>query len=256
MKDTSVATAQNRWWDWVSILLLFLLLQVVASRLVITAWTPFLHLIQGITSTAFVIGAAGGYSNFTRRTVRWFSFFYMIMLLPLQWIEVIDKQVALEEQLTSVGGRLLFSISEFFTRRPVEDPLFFIAIMSVAFWVLSASAGYHLIRNQNFLAVIIPSTIGILVIQNYDNGASGRLWVLAIFALAALFLLGRLNFFAGTKTLEGKTRLSLARKQHRPDKQYGNRGSFDHLHRLDSTLFIHENRFSAAGLEPDHQALE
>lgn len=199
MKNTSVTTAQNRWWDWISLVLLFLLLQVVASRLVITAWTPFLHLVQGITSIAFVIGAASGYSTFPRRTTRWLSFFYMLCLLPLQWIQVIDRQVVLEEQLTSVVGRLLFSISEFFTRRPVEDPLFFIAIMSVAFWILSASAGYHLIRNQNFLAVTIPSTIGILVIQNYDNGVSGRLWVLAFFALVALFLLGRLNFLQEQK---------------------------------------------------------
>jgi len=194
-----VTTTQNRWWDWIAVLLLFVLLHTVASRLVITAWTPFLHIVQGITSTAFVIGAAGGYSNFTRRTVRWLSFFYMVMLLPLQWIKVIDEQVALEEQLTSVGGRLLFSISEFFTRRPVEDPLFFIAIVSVAFWILSASAGYHLIRHQNFLAVTIPPTLGILVLQNYDGAVSSRLWVLGFFILIALILLGRLNFLQEQK---------------------------------------------------------
>ena len=199
MEKTSLTTTQNRWWDWIAVFLLFVLLQTVASRLVITTWTPFLHIVQGITSIAFVIGAAGGYSNFTRRTTRWLSFFYMLLLLPLQWIQVIDQQVVLEEQLTSVGGRLLFSISEFFSRRPVEDPLFFIAIVSVAFWVLSASAGYHLIRHQNFLAVAIPPTIGILVIQNYDNAVSGRLWVLAFFILIVLFLLGRLNFLQEQK---------------------------------------------------------
>jgi len=197
--SATAQTAQHHWWDWLSVALLFVLLQVVASRLVITAWTPFLYLVQGITSMAFVIGAGCGYSSLPRRTTRWLSLFYMLCLLPLQWIRVIDQQVGLEEQLTSVGGRLLFSISEFFTRRPVEDPLFFIAIMSVAFWVLSASAGFHLTRHQNFLAVTIPSTLGILVIQNYDNAVTSRLWVLAFFALVALFLLGRLNFLQEQK---------------------------------------------------------
>ena len=198
MEKTSTA-AQHHWWDWLSVALLFVLLQIAAYRLVITQWTPFLHLVQGITSMAFVIGAGCGYSSLPRRTARWLSLSYMLLLLPLRWIQVINQQVVLEEQLTSVGGRLLFSISEFFTRRPVEDPLFFIAIISVAFWVLSASAGFHLTRHQNFLAVTIPPTLGILIIQNYDNGASGRLWVLAFFALAALFLLGRLNFLQQQK---------------------------------------------------------
>ena len=37
---------QSRWWDWPAILLLFLLLQTVAARLVATDWVPDLSLIQ------------------------------------------------------------------------------------------------------------------------------------------------------------------------------------------------------------------
>jgi transglutaminase-like putative cysteine protease len=187
------------WWDWASVGLLYLLLQTIASRLVITTWTQHLYLVQTITAMGFVIGIAGGYSAHPRRTVRWLSFFYLITLLPLQWTRVIDQQVQLEEQLISVLGRLLFSFSEFFSRRPVEDPLFFVAIMCVAFWVLSASAGFHLTRHQNFLTSIVPSAIGILIIQNYDNAISSRVWVLAFFILFALLLLGRLNFLAEQK---------------------------------------------------------
>lgn len=193
MQKTS-PTQPSQWWDWPSVALLFLLLQTVTSRLVITSWTSYLYLVQAATLMGFVIGVAGGYSNFPRRTVRWLSFFYLIVLLPLQWTRIIDQQVSLEEQLLSVAGRLLFSISEFFSRRPVEDPLFFIALMCIAFWVLSASAGYHLIRHQNFLTIAVPSVIGILLIQNYDNGVASRVWILGFFILFALLLLGRLNF--------------------------------------------------------------
>ena len=141
-----------------------------------------------------IIGLALGYSQFKPRTARWISFGYMVMMLPVIWIRVIDAQVELDERLLSIGGRLVFSFGEFFARRPVEDPLFFISIMSVAFWVISASAGFHLTRHQNFLAVVLPSAIGLLVIQNYDNLFSGRLWFLAFFIFIALCLLGRLNF--------------------------------------------------------------
>ena len=186
--------SQPRWWDWAAIGLHFVLLQTVASRLVSTTWTPFLYLIQTFTYMGFVVGTTLGYSTFHRRTVRWLTFFYMILILPLQWTLVIDQHASLEEQFSSVAGRLFFSLSDFFARRPVEDPLFFVALMSIAFWIISSWAGFLLVRNQNYLGAVIPSAIGLIIIQNYDSGAPGRLWFLAFFAFIALLLLGRLQF--------------------------------------------------------------
>jgi transglutaminase-like putative cysteine protease len=185
---------QSRWWDWAAVGLHFILLETVASRLVATNWTPFLYLIQTFTYLGFVIGTALGYSTFQRRTVRWLSLFYMLVLLPLQWTLVIDQHASLEEQFASVGGRLFFSISDFFARRPVEDPLFFVALMSIAFWIISSWAAFTLVRNQNYLGAILPAAVGLIIIQNYDSGAPGRLWFLALFAFIALLLLGRLQF--------------------------------------------------------------
>lgn len=185
---------QSRWWDWAAIGLLFILLQTVASRLVATTWTPFLYLIQTFTYMGFVIGTVLGYSTFQRRTVRWLTFFYMIILLPLQWTLVIDQNASLEEQFASVGGRLFFSTSDFLARLPVEDPLFFVALMSIAFWVISSWAGFTLVRNQNYLGAILPAAVGLIIIQNYDRVMAGRLWFLAFFAFIALLLLGRMQF--------------------------------------------------------------
>jgi transglutaminase-like putative cysteine protease len=182
------------WWDWPAIGLLFVLLETVASRLAATTWTPFLYLIQTFTSISFVIGIALGYSRFRRGTVRWLTFFYMLILLPLEWTLVIDQKVSLEEQLLSVGGRLVFSISAFLARRPVEDPLFFVAIMSIAFWIISSWASFTLVRNQNYLGAVLPAGIGLLVIQGYDNLNESRLWFVAFFICIALLLLGRLQF--------------------------------------------------------------
>ncbi len=190
---------QLYWWDWPAVTLLFILLQVFASRLVTTTWTPHLNFIQTFTTMGSAIGLALGYSQFQRRSARWISFGYMFIMLPLIWTRVIDDQVELDERLLSVAGRLLYSISEFFSRRPVEDPLFFVAVMSITFWVISASAGFSLTRHQNFLAMVLPSAIGLLVIQHYDNGVASRIWFLAFFIFIALFLLGRLNFLQDQK---------------------------------------------------------
>ena len=185
---------QPYWWDWPAITLLFILLYTLSARLFITDWTTNLDFTQSSAMLGLIIGLALGYSQFKPSTARWISFGYMVMLLPVIWIRIIDEQVEVDERLLSVGGRLLFSFGEFFARRPVEDPLFFVAVMSVAFWVIAASAAFYLTRHQNFLASVLPSAIGMLVIQNYDNLFSRRLWFLAFFIFIALCLLGRLNF--------------------------------------------------------------
>jgi transglutaminase-like putative cysteine protease len=185
---------QSRWWDWAAVGLQFVLLQTLASRLVATTWTPFLPLIQTFTYMGFVIGTALGYSTFHRRTVRLLSFIYMLILLPLQWTLVIDQNASLEEQFASVGGRLYFAVADLFARAPVEDPLFFVALMSIAFWIISSWAAFTLMRHQNYLGAVLPSAIGLMIIQNYDSVVAGRLWFLAFFAFIALLLLGRLHF--------------------------------------------------------------
>ena len=192
-------STRSGWWDWPSVILLFILLQTTAARLVATNWTPNLPLIELFTFLGTIVGLSLGFSHFPRKTARWISFFYMLVLIPLQWTLVIDQEASLEEQLASVAGRLFHSLGEFFARRPVEDPLFFIACMSIVYWLISASAAFQLTRHQNFLRIVTPSAIGILIIQNYDNIGTGRLWFLAFFVFIALFLLGRLNFLQDQK---------------------------------------------------------
>jgi transglutaminase-like putative cysteine protease len=195
---------KSRWWDWAAVGLLFILLQTLASRLVATTWTPFLSLIQTFAYIGFIIGAALGYSRFERHTVRLLVFFYMLIMLPLRWTLVIDQDVSLEEQLASVAGRLFFSISDFLAREPVEDPFFFVAIMSVAFWIISSWASFALVRNQNYLGAVLPAAIGLIIIQNYDDGSVSRLWFLAFFAFIALLLLGRLQFLQNKNSWQAR----------------------------------------------------
>jgi len=188
-----------RWWDWSAVILLLLLLETFASRLIATNWTSFLFLGQTIVFFGCVIGLILGYTHFSLRLTRWVSFLYMLILLPLQWTLLIDQAASFEEQLWSVGGRLLFSFSEFFAHRPVEDPIFFISLVTVGFWIIGSSAGFRLIRNQNYIMSVIPSAIGLLVIQSYDNSVKVRVWFIALFIFMALLLLGRLNYLENKK---------------------------------------------------------
>ena len=194
------ASGTTRWWDWISILLLFIIVETAASRLVTTSWTDFLFLGQTVAYIAFTVGVALGYTRFSPRLSRWLSFLYMLIFLPLQWTLVIDQSTSLEEQFLSVGGRLYFAYSDFFARRPVDDPLFFITLITFGFWIIGASAAFQLVRKQNYIAAVIPSAIVLLVIHSYDGARAGRVWIIAFFALMALLLLGRLNHLSNKQS--------------------------------------------------------
>ena len=190
----------TRWWDWTAIFLLFLILELTASRLIVTNWLDFLQLVQTATYIGFMVGVILGYSTFSLRTSRWLSFTYLILILPMQWTLLIDQNASLEEQVTSTLGRLLYAYSDFFARRPVEDAILFISLTSLGFWLLASSAGFQLVRNQKHITAIVPSAVTLLVIQNYDNLIEGRAWFIAFFAFLALLLLGRLKFLADRKS--------------------------------------------------------
>lgn len=190
----------SRWWDWTSITLLFLLVETSASRLVTTNWTDALYLGQTAAYIGFTVGAALGYSRFSRRASRWISFLYMLVFLPLLWTLLIDQKVSLEEQFVSVGGRLYLSYADFFARRPVEDPIFFISLITLGFWVIGASAAFQFVRRRNYLAAVLPSAVVLLVIQNYDNFQEWRVWIIAFFFLLALLLLGRLTYLSNRES--------------------------------------------------------
>ena len=187
------ASGTNRWWDWISIFILFILVETTASRLVTTNWTSFLFLGQTVAYIGFTVGMALGYTRFSPRLSRGISFLYMIIFLPLQWTLIIDQTASLEEQFLSVGGRLLVAYSDFFARRPVEDPIFFITLITIGFWIIGASAAFQLVRKQNYLVSVLPSAIVLIFIHSYDSYPEGRVWIIAFFAFMALLLLGRLN---------------------------------------------------------------
>jgi transglutaminase-like putative cysteine protease len=97
-------------------------------------------------------------------------------------------------RLQSLAGRLLFAIGELIQNRPIEDVIFFVTLLSIVYWIVGLVAGYWLIRYANYLAVVLPAGIIMLIIQIYDSFNPSRVWILALYLFLALLLLGRLNY--------------------------------------------------------------
>jgi transglutaminase-like putative cysteine protease len=182
-----------RHWDWPSAILLLLMFQVATARLVITEWTEFLFFAQTLAALGLFLGLALGYSSFKRRTVILLTIAYSVMLVPWQLTLAINDDL-LSQRLASVGGRLYFSAIQFFQREPVQDSLLFVAFISTLVWLISIVSGYWWTRHENYLVAVLPGGIFTLVIHLYDQFFSTRIWVLAIYLLLAIFLLGQLYY--------------------------------------------------------------
>ena len=180
-----------RAWDWLSAALLFFMIQVAAARLVTTDWTAYLYFAEILAAFGTVLGLALGISRLQRRAVIWLAIGYTLVMLPWQWIKAMDQELSILDQLTSVNKILFVSFVQFIQRQPVKDSLFFVALVSLGFWLLGLSAGYWLTRHNNLPAAILPAGITTLLIQVYDDYQTYSSWWLAVYILLALLLLGR-----------------------------------------------------------------
>jgi len=178
-------------WDWTSAILVFLMVEVAASRLVITDWTPNLYFTQTLGAFGAVLGLALGASRFGRRSVRLMGWLYSLVVLPWQLTAAIEAEAPFAEKLLSVGGRLIFSLGQFLSRKPVDDALFFVALVSLGFWLIGLTAGYAHSRHDNTLGVLLPAGVATLIVQIYDGFVPVRIWTLGIYIFLGLVYVGR-----------------------------------------------------------------
>jgi transglutaminase-like putative cysteine protease len=181
-------------WDWLSAVLLFLMLQVTAGRLMIANWAPFLYFAETIATLGTILGLALGTSRFSRHMVTWIVIDYTVMVLPWQWTAVIQSDINVRERLSIVASRLSIAFVQFIQRAPVNDSFLFVAFISLVMWIISLIAGYQLMRHNNLLAAVIPSATVMVIVQVYDNYFSLRSWWLAAYLFLVLLLMGRRYF--------------------------------------------------------------
>ena len=183
-------------WDWFSAILLFLMLQATAGRLIIADWAPFLYFAETFTALGTILGIALGTSRYNRRMVTLLAIDYSIMVLPWQWTVIAQSEINsnFSGRFLITASRLSIAFTQFIQRAPVGDPFLFVAFVSLAMWIISLAAGYWLMRHDNLPAAVIPSAIVMIIVQIYDNYFPFRSWWLAIYLFLVLLLIGRRYF--------------------------------------------------------------
>ena len=181
----------SHWWDFPSAALFLLAMLVSVWRLTVTDWTDNLGYVINLAAAAAILGLMLGASRFGKRGVFWLALGYTLVFIPRQLMAFYENDIYIGERLMGVGGRLLFSISEFAADKPVKDPLFFIALIGILYWFIALVSGYQLARHNRTLAAILPAGLAMLVIHQFDRGDPQKIWIVAIFLFAALGLIGR-----------------------------------------------------------------
>jgi transglutaminase-like putative cysteine protease len=181
-------------WDWRAAFLTVALVAISSRRLAVTEWVPFLYFTQTVSVVGSILGLALGCSKFSRQTALRLAAGYTFVLIPAQLLSAIDGTGWLWQDVAALSNRLFISLDQFIQGRPVYDPLFFVSIVTLVYWMIGLSAGYWLTRHRNFLSVVLPSSVAILTVQAFDFAGDRHVWQLALFIFVSLLLLGRMYF--------------------------------------------------------------
>jgi transglutaminase-like putative cysteine protease len=196
MSQTQNKKTHIRWGDWLSALLLFILMQVAVGRLVATHWTQNLTLVQMTAFLGTLLGLALGISVFRRFWVIFFTLAYGLIIIPWQLGLTLEVEAGTTwlQRLGILDVRLQVVFQELLTHKPVTDSILFLVLMAILFWVLSVYSGVVMFREANPWKVIIPGGVTVFVIHSFDPLLVSRSWYLAFYLFFALLLLARLVY--------------------------------------------------------------
>lgn len=208
-----------RWWDTPSALLLFIAVTISALRLQSTNWTDGLGYVLNIALMGLLAGLAFGQSKFQRRAVVILSLGYMTAAFISQWLgfirfsgdELFLETTYLGDRLSILGEKLLTSLGNFTAGKPIEDPLFLIALLSIPYWLVGLFSGYQLTRHGNALASILPGGGMMFIIYLSHYTTRDYNWLFAAYLFIALLLISRQKYIAD-KRQWSKNRVQVPRE--------------------------------------------
>lgn len=189
----------ERYWDYISIICLYGALMAVAFRLGLTNWIRRLDEVELLVFVGFIIGIFLGKSMFNPIMAFMIAFAYSLTVVPFQLVLSRFPGVELSTRLVNLFIRFINAISAFFQNQPVRDQILFLAVMSLAFWVVGLVAGYQLTRHGQPWIPVILLIVGYLIIDRYHQIFPWRELYSAIVVLLLVFLLGRL-FYLRSRT--------------------------------------------------------
>jgi transglutaminase-like putative cysteine protease len=186
-----------RWWDLPSAFSLLILILLPSWRLEATNWTDGLNHIRNMAVLGLFVGLALGQSIYRRRGIILLSISYFLVFAVWQWLAFIDfpRDVTyIGDRLVILSGRLWVSLNEYLTGRPVDDPLLFIAALSIPYWLIGIFSGFQMTRHARILACTLPSGVLMVLVHLNHYTQSDYSWLFALYLFMALLFVSRQKY--------------------------------------------------------------
>ena len=189
----SMQKSPQQWRDYPAIILLAIIIFTASIKLTATEWTPDLDAVQPVTFLGLLLGIALAASGYKKITVIFLTLVGSSIAIPIQIINISNKDSFLL-RFVDASERLGATLLQLSKQQAVDDYLFFVSLLIVIFWITGAYAGYILLRYQNIIAALFPSTLIILIVQYYDQRKEASLWGIGVYFFLTFVLLVRLNY--------------------------------------------------------------
>ena len=198
----SMEKSSIRWWDLPSAILLFLAILFSAWRLQSTNWTDGLEHVRNMALLGLVLGLALGSSRYQKRSVILLTIGYTLFVFVWQVLSEIkfsNRETYLGDRLLILAGRLQPGLKEFFAGKPVEDTLFFLALLCIVYWFTALISGYQTTRHANALAAVLPSGILMFIVFIVQYTVHDYSWLFGAYLFVTFLFLGRQKYLVDKK---------------------------------------------------------
>ncbi|MBN1267856.1 MAG: transglutaminase domain-containing protein [Anaerolineales bacterium] len=174
--------------DWLSAFFYIFMLELLALALNTADWTDNLEVIPTSMLISLLLGTALARSRFKGWLAALFSTLYGLFFIVLQLGRTLSDGLAWSDRIRSLYGRTGVFLSVVLEGETNEDPLMFVLLMAVAFWILAAAGTWSFFRKHRFWAAVLPAGFALLINSYFYIGRASMATYLATYILILLFL--------------------------------------------------------------------
>ena len=155
-------------------------------------WADHLDLIAVIGVIGAITGIVLALSTFSGRVVLLFGTVYGLFLVGWEIGRTLDKALIWRDKISALLGRIGVFISVIARGEPNEDPLIFVFLLALIFWIMGCFGTWWIFRREGFWAAVLPFGIAIFLNQFFYVGRTKLEGYLILYVFFILLLAARL----------------------------------------------------------------
>jgi transglutaminase-like putative cysteine protease len=178
--------------DLIAVALFLFIVMISGLAFKAADWADHLDLIAAVGLVGAIAGLALALSTFSGRLAILFGSVYGIFFVGWEIGRTLDKALIWRDKISALLGRVGVFISVIARGEPNEDPLIFVFLLALIFWIIGCFGAWWIFRREGFWAAVLPFGIAIFLNQIFYVGRSKLDGYLILYVFFVLLLAARL----------------------------------------------------------------